>query len=234
MENAQANGAALPETCAICLCELDARGAHRALQLHCGHVYGAECIEQWLTLERGKHAHCPRCNKPAGRREHRRELCPVSGGLQARDGEQDAALRSKLNTTREKRQRAERHLEHVQRRREEVQRRIEEQRAALGAGAPQESSTSDAVPSVAAAAAGTSASAAPAPPQLRRLAHKLPHAGGRVLCFDSGGSAVLLSHAADQWNASHGYTRLSLRDLAARPRVPVHTAEVTRRRVAAA
>ena len=61
------------ETCSICLEELDATGSHRALQLHCGHIYGQECIDQWLTMNRGKNAHCPRCNAPAGKAQHRRE-----------------------------------------------------------------------------------------------------------------------------------------------------------------
>ena len=47
------------ETCSICLEELDATGSHRALQLHCGHIYGQECIDQWLTINKS----CPLCFK---------------------------------------------------------------------------------------------------------------------------------------------------------------------------
>ena len=51
-------------TCMICMEEWTIGSEHRLCCLKCGHLFGRSCIERWIK-EKGAHAKCPSCNKPA-------------------------------------------------------------------------------------------------------------------------------------------------------------------------
>ena len=48
--------------CSICLGEYTTSGPHRVTSLKCGHLFGAECIEKWISLY--KKNYCPTCSTP--------------------------------------------------------------------------------------------------------------------------------------------------------------------------
>ena len=49
-----------PELCCICTDPLGEGDDHGALQLGCGHVFGARCIQEWLRVDK-KTRRCPTC-----------------------------------------------------------------------------------------------------------------------------------------------------------------------------
>lgn len=49
------------EDCTICFEPFKSNGSHRVVTLHCGHLFGSECILRWLSKSRT----CPVCKKPA-------------------------------------------------------------------------------------------------------------------------------------------------------------------------
>lgn len=230
------------ESCSICLEELDGCGEHRALQLECGHIYGRSCIVEWLAMHKKK-AHCPRCNAPSGQAHQRRELCAVVDGLQARDGEQEAMLISSIEQHRAERKRSHEEAERLKRERTQLERDGAAVEALLRAdalardgGGDQHGEPSE--PSVKSICIDPAPSSLPPPAKeqkcaaaeswegKRRLAHSLPHQGGRVLDFGRGGGLVVVSHLPQHsergatpsgGNKGHGLTLLSLRG-APRPR----------------
>ncbi|KAI6223449.1 hypothetical protein M3Y95_00891400 [Aphelenchoides besseyi] len=66
-KDATANVSALPaedgDCCTICFCEYTPTGEHRLVCLKCGHLFGKECIERWIRVE--KNNKCPTCKAPA-------------------------------------------------------------------------------------------------------------------------------------------------------------------------
>lgn len=48
--------------CSICLGEYTTSGPHRVTSLKCGHLFGSECIERWISLY--KKNYCPTCSAP--------------------------------------------------------------------------------------------------------------------------------------------------------------------------
>ncbi|WIA10979.1 hypothetical protein OEZ85_011138 [Tetradesmus obliquus] len=52
-------------TCTICLDLLCEQGSHRPAALKCGHIFGNQCLRQWLQHK----PRCPQCNKKAKARD---------------------------------------------------------------------------------------------------------------------------------------------------------------------
>lgn len=48
--------------CPICLGEYTTSGSHRVTSLKCGHLFGNDCIEKWISLY--KKNYCPTCSAP--------------------------------------------------------------------------------------------------------------------------------------------------------------------------
>ncbi|EKX42226.1 hypothetical protein GUITHDRAFT_44855, partial [Guillardia theta CCMP2712] len=55
------------DTCMICFEQWTNTGEHRVVCLGCGHLFGASCIQKWLSERK----HCPTCNHAAKRRDIR-------------------------------------------------------------------------------------------------------------------------------------------------------------------
>ena len=55
------------DTCMICFEQWTNAGEHRVVCLGCGHLFGASCIQKWLSERK----HCPACNHAAKRRDIR-------------------------------------------------------------------------------------------------------------------------------------------------------------------
>lgn len=55
--------AANPEItdCTICMEQFTTNDRHRVVSLRCGHLFGKECVKQWLNINQT----CPVCKKPA-------------------------------------------------------------------------------------------------------------------------------------------------------------------------
>ena len=84
-----------PELCCICTDPLGEGDDHGALQLGCGHVFGARCIQEWLRVDK-KTRRCPTCNTAAEGRQALRPLCPLQTALRVQDGEKAAKLEQSL------------------------------------------------------------------------------------------------------------------------------------------
>ena len=76
-------------TCIICLESWTNFGAHRLCSLRCGHLFGKNCIEEWLK-GKNKAGRCPQCNMKARKADIRiiyaRKLVALDSA------ERDAAL----------------------------------------------------------------------------------------------------------------------------------------------
>lgn len=48
--------------CNICYGEYTTTGSHRMASLKCGHIFGLECIEKWISIS--KKSYCPSCSVP--------------------------------------------------------------------------------------------------------------------------------------------------------------------------
>ena len=137
-----------PELCCICTDPLGEGDDHGALQLGCGHVFGARCIQEWLRVDK-KTRRCPTCNTAAEGRQALRPLCPLQTALRVQDGGEEAELVRAVEQARAKRQRAEHDAARLERERDGLRRRREaQQRVAAAAEARA------AAPAPAAAAAG--------------------------------------------------------------------------------
>ena len=138
-----------PELCCICTDPLGEGDDHGALQLGCGHVFGARCIQEWLRVDK-KTRRCPTCNTAAEGRQALRPLCPLQTALRVQDGGEEAELVRAVEQARAKRQRAEHDAARLERERDGLRRRREaQQRAAAAAEA-----RASAAPAPAPAAAG--------------------------------------------------------------------------------
>lgn len=51
-------------TCVICTDSIESEGEHRIVSLACGHLFGKNCIEKWITSKRKKSSTCPQCHQP--------------------------------------------------------------------------------------------------------------------------------------------------------------------------
>ena len=153
------------ENCSICLEPLDPRGEHRAVQLRCGHVFGSQCIGEWLQTDK-KQRRCPQCQAKVDKHSQR-ELCPILG-LRVQDGGDEAQLTGTLEAVRSKRQRLERSNEKLQRDHDQMVRQRDlllarvraAAAAAANATATSEAAAAAAATAAAAAAAATAATAA--------------------------------------------------------------------------
>ena len=124
-----------PELCCICTDPLGEGDDHGALQLGCGHVFGARCIQEWLRVDK-KTRRCPTCNTAAEGRQALRPLCPLQTALRVQDGGEEAELVRAVEQARAKRQRAEHDAARLERERDGLRRRREaQQRAAAAAEA---------------------------------------------------------------------------------------------------
>lgn len=66
--------------CPICFTEYTSDGCHRVVSLKCGHLFGSECIEKWISLY--KKNYCPTCSVPC-RKTHIRPI--YAAKVEARD-----------------------------------------------------------------------------------------------------------------------------------------------------
>ena len=106
-----------PELCCICTDPLGEGDDHGALQLGCGHVFGARCIQEWLRVDK-KTRRCPTCNTAAEGRQALRPLCPLQTALRVQDGGEEAELVRAVEQARAKRQRAEHDATRLERERD--------------------------------------------------------------------------------------------------------------------
>ena len=147
------------ENCSICLEPLDPRGEHRAVQLRCGHVFGSQCIGEWLQTDK-KQRRCPQCQTKVDKHSQR-DLCPILG-LRVQDGGDEAQLTGTLEAVRSKRQRLERSNEKLQRDHDQMVRQRDLLLARVRAAAATAASATAATEAAAAAAATEAAAAAAA------------------------------------------------------------------------
>lgn len=70
--------------CSICFSEYTINGNHRVVSLKCGHLFGLECIEKWLSVYKRKY--CPACSLPC-RKTHFRLI--FAAKVEATDSEKD-------------------------------------------------------------------------------------------------------------------------------------------------
>ena len=162
IDNSQMPASPVPlENCSICLEALDPRGQHRPVQLRCGHVFGSECIAQWLQTDK-KQRRCPQCQATVDRNSQR-DLAPILG-LRVQDGGEEAQLTGTLEAVRAKRQRLERANEAMQREHDQLARKRDSLMARVRTlGAPSASaSCACAAASATASEAGPAATAPPA------------------------------------------------------------------------
>ena len=124
-----------PELCCICTDPLGEGDDHGALQLGCGHVFGARCIQEWLRVDK-KTRRCPTCNTAAEGRQALRPLCPLQTALRVQDGGEEAELVLAVEQARAKRQRAEHDAARLERERDGLRRRREAQQREARAAAP--------------------------------------------------------------------------------------------------
>ena len=124
-----------PELCCICTDPLGEGDDHGALQLGCGHVFGARCIQEWLRVDK-KTRRCPTCNTAAEGRQALRPLCPLQTALRVQDGGEEAELVRAVEQARAKRQRAEHDAARLERERDGLRRRREAQQREARAAAP--------------------------------------------------------------------------------------------------
>lgn len=66
--------------CPICFAEYTSDGSHRVVSLKCGHLFGSDCIEKWISLY--KKTYCPTCSVPC-RKTHIRPI--YAAKVEARD-----------------------------------------------------------------------------------------------------------------------------------------------------
>ena len=124
-----------PELCCICTDPLGEGDDHGALQLGCGHVFGARCIQEWLRVDK-KTRRCPTCNTAAEGRQALRPLCPLQTALRVQDGGEEAELVRAVEQARAKRQRAEHDAARLERERDGLRRRRAAQQREARAAAP--------------------------------------------------------------------------------------------------
>lgn len=73
--------------CIICQSEWTIGGEHRICCLKCGHLFGRNCIEQWIK-EKQSDAKCPTCMKPAKKIDIRNLWCKKIAATDNSDYEQ--------------------------------------------------------------------------------------------------------------------------------------------------
>lgn len=73
--------------CLICFVEYTSTGTHRATALKCGHLFGSECIQKWVSTY--KRAYCPTCSAPC-RKTHLRTI--FAAKIEAVDTEKEKEL----------------------------------------------------------------------------------------------------------------------------------------------
>ena len=142
-----------PELCCICTDPLGEGDDHGALQLGCGHVFGARCIQEWLRVDK-KTRRCPTCNTAAEGRQALRPLCPLQTALRVQDGGEEAELVRAVEQARAKRQRAEHDAARLERERDGLRRRREAQQREAQQREAQQREARAAAPAPAAAAGG--------------------------------------------------------------------------------
>ncbi|WIA30890.1 hypothetical protein OEZ86_000943 [Tetradesmus obliquus] len=95
-------------TCTICLDLLCEQGSHRPAALKCGHIFGNQCLRQWLQHK----PRCPQCNKKAKARDITL-LYNLPTGVAAGPGA--AELEAQLQQERERTARLQEQLQEMQR-----------------------------------------------------------------------------------------------------------------------
>ena len=61
----------ITQKCPICLGAWTNVGEHRLCSLRCGHLFGFECIKQWLNSDNESAKKCPQCNAKASAKQIR-------------------------------------------------------------------------------------------------------------------------------------------------------------------
>lgn len=81
--------------CSICLEKLHSTGKHRSMVLKCGHVFGKNCIANWMA-EKKRNTECPQCKAPCKKKDLRDVFLPTGSVLDATETER---LRGELVQT---------------------------------------------------------------------------------------------------------------------------------------
>lgn len=64
-------------SCSVCLEPCSINGTHQVTSLHCGHVFGHDCIYQWLDRKKkGNGGKCPQCGQKASVKDLRKLFVP--------------------------------------------------------------------------------------------------------------------------------------------------------------
>ena len=197
------------ENCSICLEPLDPRGEHRAVQLRCGHVFGSQCIGEWLQTDK-KQRRCPQCQAKVDKHSLR-ELCPILG-LRVQDGGDEAQLTGTLEAVRSKRQRLERSNEKLQREHDQMvrQRDMLLARVRAAAAAAAAAATATATSEAAAAAAATAAAAAAAAAAATAATAAIAAAAATAANVAAAAAAAPATEAAASQRSEDGAGQLSM------------------------